>query len=300
MRVFGSRRISGQGADASRARPTADLTAQVGARGAEVAAVATLRDVTEAKAMDHRLEPQRDEAAPSLKDRILANVSHELRTPLNAILGFSEILSSAELPPIFADKRLEYARIIHASAEQRLEAGRFEIEAEPFALGALIASCGDRLRLKAEENDVEVVADKRACRQILLNLMANAVKFTKPGGRVAVETRLDGEAMEIVVCDTGIGIDPVHLLRIGDPFFRASRGYDRAAEGAWLVGLQGGSVRLESAPGVGARVSVRLPREGHSAPSVGIKATRFEIVSGLGEAPAIKAPRRRREDRRIA
>ncbi len=198
-----------------------------------------------------------------MKDRLLANVSHELRTPLNAILGFSEMLADPSLAPASAASRTEYASIIHTSAKHllsvvnllldmsKLEAGRYEIEPESFAVGPLVRNCVDMLRLKAEERNVvidasaadgalEIIADKRACRQILLNLLSNAVKFTPPHGQVTVEIEVIAGKLEIAVSDTGIGISAEHLPRLGDPFFQARSGYDRTAEGAGL-GLAHGS-----------------------------------------------------------
>ena len=131
-------------------------------------AILTLNDVTKYKEIEERLMAvQRDAAATiSLKNRLLANVSHELRTPLNAILGFSDILSNAATMPISPERRVEYAHIIHSSAEHllsvvnllldtsRLEAGQFEITPEPFAVAPLIEACHDMLRLKAQEAEV--------------------------------------------------------------------------------------------------------------------------------------------------
>ena len=247
-----------------------------------------------------------------MKDRLLANVSHELRTPLNAILGFSEMLADPMLAPASVESRSEYARIIHTSAQHllsvvnllldmsKLEAGRYEIEPEPFAIGPLIRNCVDMVRLKAEERGValdasnayseqEILADKRACRQILLNLMSNAVKFTPPKGQVTVEVEIVGDRIEISVSDTGIGISAEHLPRLGDPFFQARSGYDRISEGAGLglamvrglVGLHGGTVSIESAPGVGTRVAVRLPVDGRAAPKFGDSSPRFEVLAGM-------------------
>ncbi len=181
--------------------------------------VSVVRNVTNAKSHEAALEAACAEAenANSWKDRLLANVSHELRTPLNAIIGFSEILSSAELAPREIAKQVEYAGIIHASAEHllsvvnlildisKLEAGRFVIAPESFDVAPVIAACCDMLRLKAEEGGValiqaplngprELIADKRACRQIVINLLSNAVKFTKPGGSVTIGASVDGDS----------------------------------------------------------------------------------------------------------
>ncbi len=284
--------------------------------GDGAAVVSSLRDLTDAKETERRLEVARAEAAVavSMKDRMLANVSHELRTPLNAILGFSEILGDPDLVPSEADKRREYARIIHSSAEHllsvvnlvldmsRIEAGKFEIAPEPFDIEGLIRGCCDMLRLKAEAGNVELVrtpaagdphelvADKRACRQILLNLMSNAVKFTPPGGRVTVGAETIDSMIHVYVADTGIGIAAEDLPRLGDPFFQAKSNYDRSFEGAGLglslvrglVGLHGGALSLESAPGMGTRVTVRLPLDCRTHVKTIGGVTRFETASMIG------------------
>jgi cell cycle sensor histidine kinase DivJ len=256
-------------------------------------AMSVVRNVDDAKTAQARLEAARADAesANAWKDRLLANVSHELRTPLNAILGFAEMLSDADLAPREIAKQREYAKIIHASADHllsmvnlildtsKIAAGTFRILPEPFALAPLIADCCDMVRLKAEASGValerapgmdvgELVADKRACRQILLNLLANAVKFTDRGGRVTVSAEAMGDVVTLSVADTGVGIPAESLSRIGDPFFQARADYDRSFEGAGLglslvrglVGLHGGALKVESVAGVGTRVSVRLPR----------------------------------------
>ena len=257
------------------------------------ATMSVVRDVSAAKIAEERLQGARAEAelANAWKDRLLANVSHELRTPLNAILGFAEMLGDAELAPRDPAKQREYAKIIHASAEHllsmvnlildtsKIAAGTFRILPEPFALEPLIADCCDMVRLKAEAGGValqqapikdlgELVADKRACRQILLNLLANAVKFTNSGGRVVVGASAHGDMTHIFVADSGVGIPADSLSRLGDPFFQVRNDYDRNFEGAGLglslvrglVGLHGGVLRVESVAGVGTRVTVRLPR----------------------------------------
>ena len=254
--------------------------------------VTTFRFSAPLAALAAELETAREEARleRSLKDRLLANMSHELRTPLNAILGFSEILGDSTLAPVEAEKRLEYARIIHSSADHllsvvnlvldmsRIEAGKFAILPEPLELEPLIRECCDMLRLRASRGKVEIVlpklpegleivADKGACRQIVVNLLSNAVKFTPPNGRVAVEAGVEDGLARIAVTDTGIGIKPDDLPRLGDPFFQVKSGYDRSFEGAGLglslvrglVGLHDGSLVLESAFGVGTRVTALLP-----------------------------------------
>ena len=300
-------------------------------RSDRAAVVVAFRDATEIKEIEQRLDSVRSEAAVaiSLKDRLLANVSHELRTPLNAILGFSEILGDARLCPATMEQRLEYAGIIHTSAQHllsvvnllldmsKLEAGRYEIDPEAFEVGPLIRSCIDMVRLKAKEGgveisetsasqDLEIVGDKRACRQILLNLLSNAVKFTPSGGQVAIEVETIGEQIAISVMDTGIGISQEHLPRIGDPFFQARSGFDRPADGAGLglalvrglVGLHGGALAMESAPGAGTRVTVRLPIRGGESAKGGSAPVRFETFSK--PSLAVKHGPRHAAERKIA
>lgn len=262
-------------------------------RGEDDGAVVTVvRDITLAKLHEEEIERARLEAlrASAWKGRFLANVSHELRTPLNAIIGFSELLGNEELCPRDVSKQREYAGIIYTSGQHllsvvnslldisKIEAGSFDILPEPFELPPLIDTCCDMISLKAAETGVELVrsypakldelvADKRAVKQILINLLSNAVKFTLPNGKVTVGVRPQGNSLAIFVADTGIGIVSRDLPRLGDPFFQASDSYDRRYEGTGLglsivrglVGLHGGSIAVESAPGEGTCITVRLP-----------------------------------------
>jgi cell cycle sensor histidine kinase DivJ len=142
----------------------------------------------------------------------------------------------------------------------------------------MIQSCCDMVGLKAEQAGIaisrdiagtldEMVGDKRACKQIVINLLSNALKFTGRGGQVSIAARLQGPSVLITVTDTGVGISPLDLAHLGNAFFQARSGLDRAYEGTGLglsvvrglVGLHGGSIALESAPGEGTCVTVRLP-----------------------------------------
>jgi cell cycle sensor histidine kinase DivJ len=277
-----------------------------------------------------QLETAREEARleKSLKDRLLANMSHELRTPLNAILGFSEILGDRALLPADLEKRIEYARIIHASADHllsvvnlvldmsRIEAGKFSILPEPLELEPLIGECCDMLRLRANAGGVrivqtplaeglEIVADRGACRQIIVNLLSNAVKFTPPNGTVTIDARVEDDSVHVSVTDTGIGIKPDDLPRLGDPFFQVKSGYNRNYEGAGLglslvrglVGLHDGSVIMESAFGVGTRVTAVLPLMSRPAPQRVVSA-HLRTIPWL--CPPKTAAAERQEERRIA
>ncbi len=258
--------------------------------------VCILRDVTAAaKAEDEIAAARREgELALAAKTHFLANVSHELRTPLNAIIGFAEMLSNpeAEPKPQEARKRREYARIISESGRRlhdvvntiidisKIESGSMHILIEPFSLGALMDQCCETLRPKAQPRGIalaciypteieDIWADKRACRQILLSLLSNAIKFTPASGRVSLSLAIEGAHFAISVKDTGVGISAPDLAKLGEPFFQASAPDDRAVEGAGLglavvrglVGLHGGRIGIESAPRLGATVTVRLPQD---------------------------------------
>ena len=253
--------------------------------------VCLLRDCTAQKRHDIEATDARRqaEAANAMKDRFLATVSHELRTPLNAIIGFSEMLKDERLIPSGDPRRADYARIIHVSGGHllgvvntlldmsRIDAGTFPIHPEGFDAARLVAASVELVRLKAEETGVAIVvdvpddlppliADRQACKQILINLLSNAVKFTPPGGRIDVTVRREGELMAFVVADTGIGIAPEDLARVGEPFFQAGGSYDRPYEGTGLglsvvrglVELHAGTLAIDSTPGSGTRVTVRL------------------------------------------
>ena len=288
-------------------------------RVAEGIVMAILRDVTPMKEAREATERARSESEQAIawKDRFLANISHELRTPLNAIIGFSEMLANPSMAPKDPARAREYAGIINQSGQHllslvntildmsKIETGNFEIAPERFGLGGLIDFCGDVMRLKVEEKKIglsracppevgEIVADRRACKQILLNLLSNAIKFTPEGGSVAINARPDGAFVEIAVIDTGIGVSPADLPRLGDPFFQARATYDRPYEGAGLglsivrglVALHGGILSFESAPGQGARVTVRLPRDCRLRPAPIAKNVNIESLARRGSPPA--------------
>lgn len=256
------------------------------------AVVCVMRDVTERRAAEETRERGHAEAlrANDVKGQFLATVSHELRTPLNAIIGFSEMLSTEDNGWLDAEKRLEYARIIHASGHHlldvvntlldisKIESGAMTIEREPLDLAAMAQDCCTLMALRAETGAIALErvvgpglpameGDRRALKQVVLNLLSNAIKFTPAGGRVTLAVVRDGDTIDLSVSDTGIGIAAADLPKLGDPFFQAKGAYDRTHEGTGLglsvvrglVGLHGGRLTIESAPGIGTRVSVRLP-----------------------------------------
>ena len=262
------------------------------AEAGEPEVVAVMRDVTERKVQEQALDHARAEAdqANAAKVKFLANMSHELRTPLNAIIGFSDMLMNEERMRLDGARRQEYAKLINDSGAHllavvngildmsKMETGDFEISPEPFAPAQVIGNCCDLLALKARESGLdltmrlpadlpEITADKRAFKQILLNLISNAVKFTDRGGRVTVAATIEEACILVAVEDTGVGISADDLPCVGRPFFQARGAYDRRHDGTGLglsivqglVALHGGEVKIASRVGEGTRVSVRLP-----------------------------------------
>ncbi|WKA30904.1 ATP-binding protein [Bradyrhizobium roseum] len=258
----------------------------------EADVVAVMRDVTDRKLQEQALELARTaaEQADASKTRFLATMSHELRTPLNAIIGFSEMIVHEEAMMLDAARRKEYAQLINDSGQHllsvvngildisKMETGNFEIAPEPFAPRTALLHCCNLLALKARDNGVDLITraaedlpvmngDPRAFKQIALNLVANAIKFTERGGSVTVSATVEGPRLMLVVTDTGIGIDAEDLTRIGDPFFQAGKTYQRKHEGTGLglsivkglVGLHDGEMSVRSTVGEGTTVTVALP-----------------------------------------
>jgi signal transduction histidine kinase len=229
------------------------------------------------------------ETSSRLKSEFLANMSHELRTPLNAILGFSEIIQSEVLGP-GVPKYREYANDINGAGHHLLslindildlskaEAGKLELRPEPVVLEELIEECIRLVRGRATEQGLRVVKaakpmpameiDRLRMKQVLLNLMSNAVKFTQSGGSVTVEAEqiASGDVM-VRVRDTGIGIPTDQIATVFEPFHQIDSKLSRKFEGTGLglslvrtfVELHGGTVRLESEVDKGTTVSICLP-----------------------------------------
>jgi cell cycle sensor histidine kinase DivJ len=253
--------------------------------------VAVTRDISRNKADADALAAARSEAerGEEANNRFLATVSHELRTPLNAIVGFSELLTS-ELARAESARAPEYARLIRDAGQHllgvvngildvsRIEAGAFDLSPESIAVAPLIDGCCEMLRLRAEQAGVgvharcspdlpDIVADQLAMRQILINVLSNAIKFTPRGGRVDLHARVENDELLIAIADTGIGIAECDLPQIGRPFFRARSSYDRPCEGTGLglsvvnrlIDLHGGRLEIKSRLGEGTRALIRLP-----------------------------------------
>ena len=241
-------------------------------------------------------EKTRAEEANQTKSKFLANMSHELRTPLNAIIGFSEIMESGMFGSLGSEKYQEYCHDILTSGHyllevindildmSKIEAGRMKLDMEPLDLSKTLAESLRVVSGRAEdknlvldadiESTISVVADRRATKQIIVNLLSNAVKFTPEGGKVVVRTRLLSDRIMLMIADTGIGIAPQSLARLGRPFEQVKSQLTKTYHGSGLglaiarslTQLHGGSMRLRSKLGAGTVVCVTLPRV-HRAPA---------------------------------
>ena len=232
-------------------------------------------------------------AAHEIKSRFLAAVSHEMRTPLNAILGFSDILAGEYFGKLENDRQREYVQLIRQSGAHllsvvntmldmsKIEAGRYELMLEDVDLAQSLTECERMLSLQAQTKGVkltsrlprglgDITADGRALRQMVINLVGNAIKFTDAGGAVIIDAARSGNEVTISVSDTGIGIAPEKMALIGRPFTQVQNDLNRNYEGSGLglslvkglTALHGGTFRIESRPGEGTVVMVTLPADG--------------------------------------
>jgi signal transduction histidine kinase len=229
------------------------------------------------------------EIASQHKSEFLANMSHELRTPLNAIIGFSEVLQE-RLFGEMNEKQAEYVDDILSSGRHllslindildlsKVEAGRMELETTTFHLPDAIENAVLLIRERASRHGIkldrsiddrigEFAGDERKIKQILVNLLTNAVKFTPEGGKIAVEARLDDNAIIVLVTDTGIGIAKEDQEAIFEEFRQAGGNYAQKREGTGLgltltkrfVEMHGGKIWVESELGKGSTFTFTLP-----------------------------------------
>ena len=229
------------------------------------------------------------ELASKAKSEFIANMSHELRTPLNAIIGFSDMLHTRTITD--AEKSHQYTGYIKQAAEHLLElinsildvskiqAGKLSVEKEPVELQPILSSCLLIVEAKAREKYIAVscqvdrnfpllLGDGLRLKQILINLLGNAVKFTPEKGRVSVEALvLEDDRAAITVTDTGIGMSPSEIDTALRPFGQIDTGFNKRHEGTGLglpiayalTRMHGGELRIESEKGRGTRVTINLP-----------------------------------------
>jgi two-component system, cell cycle sensor histidine kinase PleC len=232
------------------------------------------------------------EAANRSKSQFLANMSHELRTPLNAIIGFAELIHNERFGPVGQSRYIEYASDIFSSGNHllslindildmsKIEAGRMELNEEAIGVPDLIEEVARVLRHRAAEGGIALAvtvedalpdlwADSRGVRQILLNLIGNAVKFTSAGGTISIAATLQGNCIRFVIADTGVGIAPQHMDLVMTPFGQVANELTRGHAGTGLglplvkaiADLHGASFSLVSKVGSGTTATVQFPSD---------------------------------------
>lgn len=244
-------------------------------------------------ARKYESEKIRAEGANKAKSEFLANMSHELRTPLNAINGFSEIMAHEMFGPLGDQRYKEYTRDILNSGQHllalindildmsKIEAGKMNLKLEPLHIDEVVEDTVRLMRNRAETAGLHLIvdlpplpqveADYRALKQVLLNLLSNALKFTPRGGRVTITAKTEagplGEQMRVSVADTGIGISKEDLKRLAKPFEQIENQHSKTQQGTGLglaltkslIEMHDGQLYLQSEPGVGTTVNFVLP-----------------------------------------
>lgn len=238
-------------------------------------------------------EKDNAEAANRVKSQFLANISHELRTPLNAIIGFSEVMMQEIFGAMGSGKYRDYSSDIHSSGTyllsliddilnmSRLDDGDVEFRSERFDLSQMAKDVFEtHITALAEErsitltdqlpNSLKAFADPGMIRQVLVNLMDNAVKFTPEGGEISLKAEMKAGFTTLTICDTGIGISQESIDRLGRPFEQVQNQFTKNHRGSGLglaiarriICLSGGTVKIRSSLGEGTRVTISLPSTG--------------------------------------
>jgi len=283
----------------SHEKPDALTAGYIITRGGRYAGIGTALEMMRASveeaslgAMELDAARHAAEQANHAKSLFLANMSHEFRTPLNAVIGFAEVLKIPIYGPL-SPQQAEYVVDIRLSGQHLLnlvneilelskaEAGKLDLHEEPTSVDELIEDCIRLTHIRASQvgltlvrpepkSDISLLIDPVKARQILMNLLTNAIKFTPANGRITLAAdTLPCGGVEIAVADTGIGMSADQTERAFEPFVQIDNQFNRQHEGTGLglplsrrlIELHGGSLRIESAPGVGTTARVHIPAE---------------------------------------
>ncbi|WP_417316662.1 sensor histidine kinase [Emcibacter sp.] len=228
------------------------------------------------------------EEANQAKSEFLSTMSHELRTPLNAVIGYAEFMLLHDIP-VDEGRQQNYIQAIRTSGLHlldlindildlaKVEAGKIELSVGDFHVSCMMEECHDFVRSIAEKEDIELDigseniefrTDMRILRQIIINLLNNAIKYNLPGGRVGARAEILDDMLEITVKDNGLGMTPDELKKVMEPFMQVDNSYSRTKEGTGLgltlvsrfTCLLEGTIELRSEKHIGTTAIVRIPR----------------------------------------